>query len=115
MTAQQIACGDPLSYNWVSGGWRRAGTTWNSGADVSLNTTVVLNSQTYKCIQSAGSGTNPPVPIGNAWWQPVADVPGSGLDRLVSDSAHYMGFLKCCYTAGMIVELPRIWTYSRRG
>lgn len=102
-TAQQIAAGDPLSYNWLAGGWRlEQDGIWTAGADVPLNTIRVLNGQTYKCILALGSGINSPVPSGNAWWLPVEDFPGSGLDRKVSDSEHWMGFLKCYYTAGMI-------------
>jgi len=61
--AQQIAQGEPLSYNWVNGGWTR---------------------------KKLG-------------------------EKAFSDPAHYMGFLKCCYTAGMIGGIAGYFAYPKGG
>ncbi len=58
--AQQIAAGDPLSYNWVCGGYKT-----------------------------------------NA--------------LAISDEAHYVGFLKCWYTAGMVGGVAGYFTYPPGG
>lgn len=57
--AQQIAAGDPLSYNWLCAGWVQ---------------------------KSLG-------------------------DKAFSDREHYMGYLKCCYTAGMIGGVAGYFSY----
>ena len=61
--AQQIAEGEPLSYNWVCGGWTR---------------------------EKLG-------------------------DKAFSDPAHYEGFLKCYYTAGMIGGIAGYFAYPKGG
>ncbi|MGQ9729982.1 MAG: hypothetical protein ACUVX8_01790 [Candidatus Zipacnadales bacterium] len=60
-TGQQIALGDPLSYNWVNAGWPRE----NLG------------------------------------------------EAAVGDPAHYMGYLKCYYTAGMIGGVAGYFSYPK--
>ena len=59
--AQQIACGDPLSYNWVNAG-----------------------------------SSKPPSPNN-------------------SDDAHYIGILKCMYTAGMVGGIAGYFRYPEKG
>jgi len=61
--AQQIAEGEPLSYNWVCGGWERK-------------------------------------KMGEAAY---------------SDVAHYMGYLKCYYTAGMLGGIAGYFAYPKGG